>query len=75
MRILVDHLQCVENGVNMREVNIACDSSEADNRPTDGIVDGSFTLFTDDLTVSFFSEKTGAWGEPVSLFGGSDSSS
>ena len=71
MRILVDHLQCVENGVNMREVNIACNSSEAGNLPTDGIVDGSFALFTDDLTVSFFDEQTGAWGDPVSLFGGS----
>jgi len=74
MRILVDNLQCVENGVNMREVNIACDSSEADNRPTEGVVDGSFTLFTDDITVSFFNEKTGAWGDAVPLFGGSDSS-
>ena len=75
MRILVDHLQCVENGVNMREVEIACDTSEAGNRPTEGIVDGSFSLFTDDLTVSFFSEKTKDWGDPVPLFGGSDSSS
>ena len=55
----------------MREVNIACNSSEAGNLPTDGIVDGSFALFTDDLTVSFFDEQTGAWGDPVSLFGGS----
>ena len=73
MRIIEDHLQCVENGVNMREVYIACDSSEANNRPTVGIVDGSFTLFTDDMTVSAFNEKTGAWGDPQPLFGGSSS--
>ena len=68
MRILVDNIQCVENGVNMRYVEIACHSDEADNRPTTGIVDGSITLFTNNYTVSIFNETSHAWGDPQPLF-------
>ena len=63
MRVLVDNLVCVENGVNMRYVEISCDSSEQSNLPTEGIVDGSSALFTNNSKVLFFNEKTGSWIE------------
>ena len=63
MRVLVDNLVCVENGVNMRYVEISCDSSEESELPTEGIVDGSNTLFTDNGKVKFFNEKSASWIE------------
>ena len=56
MRILVDNIQNVENGVNMRYVEISADSSESANLPTAGIVDGSLALFSDTGAVKVFNE-------------------
>jgi len=67
MRVLVDHLVCVEDGVNMRYVEISADSSESSNLPTTGIVDGSKVCYSDNGKVLFFNEKTSAWVEQFSF--------
>ena len=67
MRILVDNIQNVENGVNMRYVEISADSSESANLPTTGIVDGSLALFSDTGAVKVFNEADSEWKDLMSF--------
>lgn len=67
MRVLVDRLVCVENGVNMRYVEISADSSEASDLPTTGIVDGSTAMYSDTGTVKIFNEADGEWKDLMTI--------
>ena len=61
MRKLKDIIKTVEDGTLMHYLEVACDSSEVSDLPTDGVIDGSNALITNTADVYFFNEKTSAW--------------
>lgn len=46
-----------------RFVVVSCDSSEAEERPTENICDGSVCVYSDNGEITRFNELTGTWKE------------
>lgn len=46
-----------------RFIVISCDSSEAAERPTENICDGSVCVYSDNNKITRFNELTGTWKE------------
>ena len=65
MRELVSRIIAVENGENVKYVEISGDST--DTKPTAGICDGSVFLESDTGKTYFFNEKSGDWVEQFSF--------
>lgn len=61
MRRTSDIILTVEDGEPVHLVEYACNSSEINQLPTDGIADGSSALTTNTAEVYFFDETTSSW--------------
>ena len=67
MRILVDRLIAVEDGVEKHYLEISADSSESSDLPTTGVVDGSIAIYSDTGAVNVFNETDTEWVEWMTL--------